>query len=110
MGRCARLTGAEGSESPVYFLPMERLENGLDRGIKIRLHIAIPETQDAITSRSQKIVAPSIVGSALNMLTSIQFDDDPALHRGEVADVEPNLMLSPKFETAKLSATKTAPQ
>jgi len=50
---------------------MNRLDDGLDDGIEICLHVGIPEAQDTIASRSQETIAPSIIGFAFDMLTSI---------------------------------------
>jgi hypothetical protein len=89
---------------------MERLEYGPDDDIEVCLHIAVPETQNTITSRSQETVSPSIIGGALNVLTSVQLDYDPAVQRGEVTDIKSDLMLPSELEIAKLSPPQTTPE
>jgi hypothetical protein len=89
---------------------MQCLEDRLDNAIEFGLNICIPETQHTVTRRSQETVPPSIVGRALNVLTTVQFDDDPTVQRGEVANIESDLMLSAELETADLSAPQTAPE
>jgi hypothetical protein len=89
---------------------MERFKNCFDDGIEVRLHVNIPEAQNTITSRSQETVSPGVISTAFNMLTPIQFDDDPAVQRREVANIEPDLMLPSKLEAAKLATSQTAPE
>src|SRR3954451_12668106 len=89
---------------------MKRFEDGLDDGVEVCLHIAVPEAQNTITSRSQETITPSIIGGALNMLTPVQFDDDAGIGRGEIADAESDLVLPSELEAAELSAPQTAPR
>ena len=39
------------------------------------------------------------------MLTAVEFHDDQCFYTCKVADVEPDLMLSPEFEARDLTAT-----
>ena len=110
MGRCPRLTGAEGSYPAVDFRPMQRLEYHIDHGIELRLDVAVPEAQYTVSGRPQETVAPIVIFGPFEMLTSIQFDDESPVKRGEIADVEANLVLAAEFETGDLAATKAAPE
>ena len=110
MGRCPRLTGAEGSYSPVDLRPMQRLEDRVDHGIELRLHVAVPESQNTVAGRPQETVSPIVILGALEMLTSAQLYDEPSVERGEVADVKADLVLTAELEAAHLAATKAAPE
>jgi hypothetical protein len=89
---------------------MQCREDRVDHGIELRLDVTIPKPQHTVTGRSQEAVPPLVVGRTFEMLTAIQFDDEPPIERGEVADVEADLVLSAELETADLAATETAPE
>ena len=89
---------------------MQRLEDRVDDGIEFRLYITIPEPQDTVTCRSEETVSPIVIRAALEMLAAVQFDDDPAIEGGKVADVEANLMLTTKLEATDLPPTETTPE
>jgi hypothetical protein len=89
---------------------MERLEDRLDDVIEPLNHVDVPEAQDAIAGRSQEIIASLVVAHVLSVLTSVEFNDESAIERGEVADVEANLMLAAEFEAGELSSPEAAPE
>lgn len=105
MGRCPRLTGAEGSYPPVDLRLMQRREDRVDDSIEFRLDVTVPESQNTVSGRSQETVAPIVILGAFEMLTSIQFDDEPSVERGEVANVEADLVLAAELEPSNLAAT-----
>jgi len=76
---------------------MHRRENCLDDILNTSVHVAVPESQHTKAGRPQEIVAAFVVQQPVGMLAAIQFDDDSAIERNEVANVEPDLMLATEF-------------
>ena len=103
MGRCPRFTGVEGSYPPVHFRAMQRREDRFDHGIRLCLDVPVPEPQNTVARRSQEAITPVIVRGTLQMLTSIEFDGELSIERGEVADIEADLVLTSELEAADLS-------
>jgi hypothetical protein len=89
---------------------MQRFEDGLDDGIQMRKDVDVPETNDPETRGSEKFVSPNIVGKTPSVLTAIELYDQPAFDRGEVANVEADLMLPAELEISQLAPSKAAPQ
>ncbi|HEY4167324.1 MAG TPA: hypothetical protein VGM96_11130 [Reyranella sp.] len=83
---------------------MQRREDRVDHGIEFRLNVSIPEAKNAVAGGSQETVSPIVVRDTLEMLATVEFDDEPAIERGEVTNVEADLVLSAELETADLSA------
>ena len=110
MGRCPRHTGAEGSYPAVDIPPVQRLEDRIHHSIEFCLHVTVPEPKDAVAGRSQEAVAAIVILGALEMLAPVEFNDQLSVERGEVADVEADLMLSAELEASDLSASQTAPE
>jgi len=76
---------------------MHCFKNRLDDILDVSVHVAVPETKHTKAGRPQEIVAAFVVQQPVGMLAAIQFDDDSAIERNEVANVEPDLMLATEF-------------
>src|SRR5438105_1612349 len=76
----------------------------------MRNYIGVPESYDSEARGPEKVVSPTVVAGAFGMLTPIQLDDQPSIDRGEVANVESDLMLSPELEISQLSPPEATPQ
>jgi hypothetical protein len=89
---------------------MQRFEDRLNDGVQPCKHISIPESYDPEACGSEKVVPATVIDGLIGVLTPVQFDDDSSIDRSEVADVEADLMLPAKLETAQLSPSKAAPE
>src|SRR5437899_978740 len=88
--------GVSSVEAPIHFRPLQGFEDGLEDDRGPGNHIAIPEAQHAKPARSQKGVSARVIVGLLDVLASVQFDDDGRLHAGEIADVGSHQMLATK--------------
>jgi hypothetical protein len=89
---------------------MECLEDRLNDIIESLDNVYVPEAQHSIAGRSQEIIAPLVVGRALSVLAPVELNDESVIERGEITDVEANLMLATEFEAGELSSSKAAPE
>jgi hypothetical protein len=89
---------------------MHRFENRLNDILNMSAHVAVPEAQHTKAGGPQEIVTAFVVRQLLGMLAAIQFDDDSAVERNEVADVEPDLVLATELESAHLASSQAAPE
>ena len=89
---------------------MQGLENRIEDLRGSRHRVAVPEAENTEAGRPQKAIAARVVRRPIDMLTSIQFDDDRCLDADEVADVEPDRMLTAEPESAQSTATQMAPE
>jgi len=48
--------------------------------------------------------------SLIEVLTAIQFDDEPRLEADKVADIDAEWMLPPEFESVELSTAQVTPE
>jgi hypothetical protein len=62
-------------------------------------HVSVPEAQNAETLTPQETIAMQIVRDLINVLTTIQLDDDGRFQADEIADISADGMLSSEFET-----------
>ena len=97
-------------EPPVHPGPMQSLVDRLDDLFGVHKDIGIPEAQHPEARRPEEGVAARIVGRSLNMLRTVQFDDDATIDAGKVTDIEADLVLPAKLETRDLSPAHPAPQ
>src|SRR5215472_9446412 len=91
-GRCRRLTPTEGVKpslgvSPIHLPTMKGCKNRVENGGQVGRDIPIPEAQDTIAVGSEVLVPPRVVRFLLDVLTSIQLDDERGLEADEVADI-----------------------
>ena len=56
------------------------------------------------------MVSSRVVSALINVLATIQLDDDLGGDTDEIANVESDLMLAMEFETAELATPKVIPQ
>ena len=89
---------------------MERLEDRLDDIVEPLHHVDVPEAQNSIAGRSQEIIAPLVIAHVLSVLTSVELNDESAIERGKIADVEADLMLAAELEAGELSPPESAPE
>jgi hypothetical protein len=89
---------------------MKRLEDRLDDIIEPLHHVDVPEAQNAIAGRSQEIITPLIVGHLLSVLAAVEFNDELAIERGKVTDIEADLMLAAEFEAGELPPPEATPK
>ncbi|MDI3468548.1 MAG: hypothetical protein OJF62_000611 [Pseudolabrys sp.] len=70
--------------------------NFLKHAIPIGEHIVVPEAKDTPSFRGQESAAFEVTGT-LDMLATVEFDDEPLLDRGKVRNVKPDRHLSAEF-------------
>ena len=77
---------------------MQRLEDSFEDRICSRKNVVIPEAQNAKAIGSQESIATTVVRCLLNVLTSVQFNDDRGFEANEVTDIRANGTLPSKLE------------
>ena len=87
----------------------ERTQDHIQHRISPQQHVIVPEPQHSIPGSLKLACAPQIVSGLLHMLTTIEFNDQPALEAAEIDDKPFNTMLPTKPIT-KLTATKAIPE
>jgi hypothetical protein len=63
-------------EAPIHLGTVQGLIDRLDNLIRSREYVIVPEAQYAKPSRSQEVIAPGVISLPLDMLASIEFDND----------------------------------
>jgi hypothetical protein len=113
-GGGAASDAAEGSGrsvvTTVHILAMQSLEDSLEDLLCSRHHVVVPKPKNTEPRRPQKAIAAIVVRHSIDMLASVQFDDDGSLDADEVTNVETDLMLPTKLEPAQLAAAQTTPE
>jgi hypothetical protein len=89
---------------------MHCFKNRLDDILDVSVHVAVPETKHTKAGRPQEIVAALVVHQPVDMLAAVQFDDDSAVERNEVANIEPDLVLASEFESSQLASSQATPE
>jgi hypothetical protein len=97
-------------EAPVHSGTLQSRIDRLYDLVRSREHVAVPEAKNAESSRSKKVVASRIVSLSIDVLASVEFDNDRAVQTGKVSNVEANLVLSPKLESSQLSSAQATPE
>ncbi len=105
-----RRRGHRSIEAPIHLISMQRLKNGLHDLFGPNEHVAVPESQNPKSRRTQKIVSSRVVSDLSYMLTSVQLDDDRCFDASEIANIQADLMLAAEFESAELAATQASPK
>jgi hypothetical protein len=89
---------------------MQRLEDRLDNVVGSREHIVVPKTQHTKARGPQKVIPSRVIRHLLDVLASVQLNDNSGIGASEVADMEPDLMLSAEFESAQLATAQAVPE
>jgi len=92
-------------EATVHLGSVQRFVDGLKDDIDLREDVVVPEAQNSKASRSEKVIPSSVVVRLLDVLASIELDNHPSIHAGEVADVGPHRMLPTELETRQLTSS-----
>ncbi len=85
---------------------VDRFDNAVGTG----QDITIPESQDPETVSPKHFISMTVLRRLIEMLTAIQFDDNPCFKANEVADVDPEGMLPPELEPIQLSPAQATPK
>jgi hypothetical protein len=72
-------------------------------------HLVIPETQDSISSRRQKLLSFQIFRTFKIVMSAVHFDYQLAVAATEVRDEVADGELSPEFEAIELAAAEVGP-
>ena len=85
-------------------------QNFFKYGTNANEYIVIPESDDSKTELIQHLRTFRVFHSVLQMLPTIQFNDETGRQTGEINNVYGQLVLPPKFPVFKTSATQMTPQ
>ena len=96
---------AASVEAPIHLRPMQCFKNGFERSLRLRKNIIVPEAQDAKPVRSEEAATSKVVVRLLDMLASVQLDNDRGFDTSKVANVGTDGMLPAKLEPGHLSPT-----
>ena len=97
-------------ETTVHLRPPQSFVYRFEDRLGPRENIVVPKAQHAKPVRSEKGISLRIVVRLLDMLASIQLDDDMRLDTREIADVWTDRVLSAKFEAGQLPSTEPIPE
>jgi hypothetical protein len=97
-------------EASVHLRPVQCLVDGLDDGLRVQLHIAVPKAQDPEASRPEKGIASAVVVRRLDVVAPVQLDDHTGCHAGKVTDVRSDRMLPAELEACQLPSPQMVPQ
>ena len=78
------------------------MRNGFKNHIHSRQSIVIPESQYAVTGRFEVEGSCSVVVSCLQMLTSVEFNDECVCEADEIDDVWADAVLPAEFPPGQL--------
>jgi hypothetical protein len=56
------------------------------------------------------MIAASVIGLVLGMLTTVEFNNQPSLKAHKIADVETDLVLPSELESCELAAAEPSPE
>jgi hypothetical protein len=85
---------------------VQREENGIRYIIRPQKHIVVPEPEHTETECLQGLVSAQVVAALLEMLATVEFDDQPLLDAAEICDVAVDRVLPAKLR-AKLGSAQT---
>jgi hypothetical protein len=89
---------------------MQCFEDGLDDVARPSHHITIPESEDSIAASPKEGVSMKVLRSLIEMLTSIQLNDDLGFDTDKVADIDTNWVLSPELVAVPLPSPQMTPK
>jgi hypothetical protein len=72
---------------------LQRFKDRLDDIVRPSHHVTIPESEDTIAARPQEGVSMKILRRLIEVLTSIQFNDDLGFGANKVADMDTDWVL-----------------
>ena len=84
-------------------------EDHLEHAIRVREHIGIPETDDAVAAQFEK-ARTAFICRIVRMLTTIEFDDQLSFDADEIGDIKSDRKLPPELETTKGAIAQALPE
>jgi hypothetical protein len=78
--------------------------------IRAQQGVVVPESQDSIAVDAKLAAAFDVVSLLLQVLPTIQLDNQPRFDAGEIGDIPRNGMLTPEFESAEIASTQEPPK
>jgi len=88
----------------------ENADDLFDHRLRLLQYLVIPKTLDEKTLCLDQVAALFVVAGSLQMLTTIEFDDEFRFQACKIRDETCDLYLASKSIAGDLSATKVAPQ
>jgi len=76
----------------------------------LQQHFSVPKPQDPKSPLHKIGVALGVVGLRVQVLASVQFDDEARLQAGEITNIRTEWMLSSKPVTAQRSLAEMPPE
>ena len=91
---------------------LKPIVNGAQHSIGLKQDIAIVETQNVEARRVQRRRAPSIGSNRIRVevLTTVEFDNQASFNACEVSEVAVDRMLSTKLPTVELAISQVTPK
>ena len=84
--------------------------NPLEHGVHLIQHLVIPEAGDAPSGESEPLRAPTVIRSALDVLSAVELDDEPPLDAREVREPRTDRMLTTEFVPMQLRSAQPMPE
>ena len=97
-------------EASFHIGPMQRFIDGFEHDFRLRKNVIVPEAQYTESFGPEKGIASSVIRRLLDMLASIQLDNDTRFDAGEVTYVRADGVLPSKLETGDLPASQSIPK
>jgi hypothetical protein len=88
---------------------IQRHEDGAENVVRILKNIVVPKSQHPESESLQVVSATLVIGKLVEMLTSIDLDDDSALETDEIEDVASHAMLTAELHS-ELGVAQVPPQ
>ena len=88
----------------------QRIVDTVQHGVRLRQHIVVPIAQDAPTALLEIVHALVVISDGLDMLTSIEFDDNAAFRTRKISNEQSDRMLAAEFPPGQCAIPQVSPQ